>query len=512
MADAGRTAVVWCPDWPVIAAEIIDGVDAAGPVIVLQNNRVLACSAAARADGVRRGMRKREAQSTSPRSVAVDDDPGRDARAFEPVITAAEEVVAGVAALRPGTCAFAVRGPARYFGGEEIAAEQVVEHIAQACGVEAQISMAEGVFAAGIAARAGRLVPAGQTAAYLAGLPIGLLDGFGGRAKLIDLLRRLGVHTLGAYAALPPSDVLARFGLDAAVAHKLAAGLDTRPLAIRSAPPDLAIGEEFEEPIDRVDVAAFAARSLAEQLHERLAAYGMACTRLAIDAVTVHGEELHRIWRHDGILTAAGIADRVRWQLEGWLLRPERPTGGVLRLTLTPDGVLRQVGLQPGLWGETGPERDRANRAATRVQGLLGPDAVLTPALGGRQYGRLIPWGLIPWGDERPPPDDRPWPGRTPAPSGALLAVPQRPVRVLDEHGEPVTIDGRLRMSAPPAALLLDGTAVPIVGWNGPWPIDDHWWDGRVAERSARLQVLLDDRAVVVTLRGGEWYAAVVFD
>ncbi|NUO57899.1 MAG: hypothetical protein HOV78_14610, partial [Hamadaea sp.] len=47
---------------------------------------------------------------------------------------------------------------------------------------------------------------------------------------------------------------------------------------------------------------------------------------------------------------------------------------------------------------------------------------------------------------------------------------------------------------------------------NGPWPLDDHWWDGRVAERSARLQVLLDDRAVVVTLRGGEWYAAVVFD
>ena len=498
--------MVWCPDWPVIAAEIIDGVDAASPVVVVQNNRVHACSAAARADGVRRGMRKREAQSTSPRAVVIADDPGRDVRAFEPVIAAVEEVVAGVAMLRPGACAFAARGPARYFGGEEAAAEQVVEHVAQGCGVEAQLGVAEGVFAAGIAARQGLLVPAGQTAAYLAELPISLLE----RPKLTDLLHRLGVHTLGAYAALPPSDVLARFGLDAAIAHKLSAGLDTRPLAVRSAPPDLAVSEEFEEPIDRVDVAAFAARSLAEQMHDRLAGYGLACTRLAIDAVTVHGEHLHRVWRHDGVLTAGGIADRVRWQLEGWLLRPERPTGGVLRLTLTPDGVLEQAGLQQGLWGETGVERERAHRAMTRVQGLLGPDAVVTAVLGG---GRGPGARLIPWGDERPPADDRPWPGRMPPPAPAMIAPEPQPVRVLDERSEPVTVDARLRMSAPPARLILWQSIVEVAGWAGPWPVDDHWWDGRVADRSARLQMLLDDgRAVVVTLRGGEWYAAVAFD
>ncbi|NUT38319.1 MAG: DNA polymerase Y family protein, partial [Hamadaea sp.] len=395
---------------------------------------------------------------------------------------------------------------ARYFGGEEAAAEHVVEQLAQACGVEAQLGIAEGVFAAAIAARRGILVPPGGTAAFLAPLPIGLLD----RPKLVDLLHRLGVHTLAAFAGLPASDVLARFGLAAAVAHRLASGRDTRPLAVRSPPPDLAVVEEFEEPVDRIDVAAFAARALAGQLHEQLAGYGLACTRLEITAITVHGEELHRTWRHDGVLTVAAIADRVRWQLEGWLHRPERPTGGLLRLTLTPDGVLAQVGLQQGLWGETGVERERAHRAMTRVQGLLGPDGVVTAVLGG---GRGPQGRRVPWGDERPPRDARPWPGRLPTPSPALVAPEPQPVQVLDDEGAPVTVDARLGMSAAPAWLVLGGATVEIDGWAGPWPVDAQWWDARVAERTARLQVWFEGGGgAVVMLRGGAWFAAVVFD
>nr|BFE75328.1 hypothetical protein GCM10020092_086290 [Actinoplanes digitatis] len=113
-----RTLLVWCPDWPVMAAEIVDGVPAAEAVVVLRGNRVLACSEAARAEGVRRGLRRREAQSRCPHLVVVEHDPGRDARAFEPVVAAVEEVAVGVEVIRPGACALAARGPARYFGGE----------------------------------------------------------------------------------------------------------------------------------------------------------------------------------------------------------------------------------------------------------------------------------------------------------------------------------------------------------------------------------------------------------
>jgi protein ImuB len=353
-----RILALWCPDWPVIAAEIVDEVPATDPVVVLHANRVLACSPAARLEGMRRGLRKREAQGRCPQVTVVEYDAARDARAFEPVVAAISELVPGVEVVRSGVCALAARGPARYYGGEEAAAERLVEHIAQTCGVEAQIGIADGMFAAVLAAQAGRVIESGGTREFLAGLDIAAI----GRPPLVDLLRRLGVRTLGDFAALPAADVLARFGFDAALVHRRAAGMDDQPLAPKRLPPDLDVTERFDEPVDRVDAAAFAARALAERLHSKLAGHGLACTRLGIEARTEAGEELHRTWRHDGLLSAAAIADRVRWQLDGWLTGKSRgafsqPTAGIVDLRLIPDGVLADGGLQLGLWGDAGAGR-----------------------------------------------------------------------------------------------------------------------------------------------------------
>jgi protein ImuB len=193
----GRSLVVWCPDWPVAAAGIIDGIDPMQPVVVLAANRVVACSAAARAEGIRLGLRKRETQARCPHIVVVERDESRDARAFEAVVSAVEAVAPGVDLLRPGVCALHARGPASYFGGEEAAAEHIVEQVAQHAGVEAQVGIAEGVFAAGLAARSGRIVAPGATTAFLADFDIAAIGGGGsatGRDALVDLLRRLGIR------------------------------------------------------------------------------------------------------------------------------------------------------------------------------------------------------------------------------------------------------------------------------------------------------------------------------
>jgi protein ImuB len=511
-----RTLVVWCPDWPVVAAEIVDGVCTLAPVAVLYANRVLACSAPARAEGVRRGLRKREAQGRCPNLVVIEHDPDRDARAFEPVVAAVEELAPGVEVVRPGVCALAARGPTRYFGGELAAAERLVEHVALACGVEAQLGVADGLFAATLAARAGRLIPPGQTAQFLAGLDVAALN----RPALADLLRRLGVRSLGDFAALPSADVLARFGFDAALAHRQATGHDEQPLAVRRPPPDLDVTVEFEEPLERVDAAAFAAKALAERLHRRLAAHGLACTRLGIEAYTATGQELHRTWRHDGLLTAAAIADRLRWQLDGWLISGIRgggsgPSAGVVRLRLVPDGLLVHGGFQLGLWGEAADERERAHRALTRVQGLLGPEAVLAPVPNG---GRGAREGihLVPWGDERIPerPVEPPWPGRLPVPAPASVLPEPVPAAVYSADGAPVGVTGRLAVSAPPARVAIgDAAPVEVVGWAGPWPVDERWWAPAEAHRGARFQVLLaDGRALLVTLSRGHWAVEASYD
>lgn len=521
MNSAPRTLAIWCPDWPVIAAELVEGVPATRPVAVLSGNRVLVCSPAARAEGIHRGLRKREAQGRCPHLIVVEHDAARDARAFEPVVVAVTEVSPGVEVVRPGVCALGARGPGRYYGGEEAAAERLVEHIARACGVQAQVGIAEGVFAAVLAARAGQVVRHGETPAFLSEIDIAAI----GRPALIGSLRRLGIGTLGRFAALPATDVLARFGFDAALAHRLAGGKDDQPLAPKRPPPDLDVAQDFtDDPVERVDAAAFAARALAERLHEKLARHGLGCTRLGIEVRTGAGEELHRTWRHDGLLSTVAIAERVRWQLDGWLTgtSPSRagagavaPTAGIVRLRLIPDGVLPDGGLQLGLWGDPGEERDRAHRALTRVQGLLGPEAVLigVPS-GGRGPAERI--SLVPWGDQRVPdrPVEPPWPGRIPPPAPATIYVDPVPATVYTADETVLTVSGRLALSGAPATVAIDGAdPVEVIDWAGPWPVDERWWAPAEAHRGARFQlVLADGRAVLAILSRERWAVEALYD
>ncbi|HEX7658197.1 MAG TPA: DNA polymerase Y family protein, partial [Pseudonocardiaceae bacterium] len=323
--DALRVIAVWCPAWPVMAAGMAAGLTSDMPAAVVAANRVIACSATAWADGVRRGMRRREAQQRCPELTVLADDPGRDARMFEPVVAAVEELAPGVEVVRPGLVAVPAQGPARYFGGDQAVAERVIDQVADRAGVECQVGVADGLFAATLAAHRGVVVPPGGSPDFLAPLSIAEIDqpaerdGEPGRADLVDLLHRLGVRTLGAFTAIPERDVASRFGADAVIAHRLARGLSSGQLARRQPPPDLVVSQVFDPPAERVDTAAFAARIAAESLHSRLSAHGLACVRLAIRAETERGEMLDRVWRCAEPLTLAGIVDRVRWQLDGWL-------------------------------------------------------------------------------------------------------------------------------------------------------------------------------------------------
>jgi protein ImuB len=480
-----RRLVVWCPDWPVVAALSATGTSPDLPAAVFDANRVLACSGTARSQGVTRGMRRREAQGRCPELVVCDHDPSRDARVFEPVAAAVESLVPGVEVVRPGLLAVPVRGPARYFGSEQAAAERIVDQVG-VTGVEGQIGVADGMFAAILAARRGVLVEPGGSRDFLAPLLIDEIDQpadqRADRAALVDLLRRLGIRTLGDFAALPASDVSTRFGADALMAHRAARGEEERPPERRRPTPDLAVTEELDPPVDRVDAAAFAAKVLAERLHTRLGDLGLACTRLGISARTEHGEEMHRVWRCAEPLTPAGTADRVRWQLDGWLSgKPgtPRPTAEVSLLSLAPEEVISAGGLQLDLVrAATGEADDRAGRAFVRVQGMLGPDAVVTGVLGGgRDFRDQVVF--VPWGDQRAPglEPEQPWPGRIPAPSPSVVPESAWPVGVLDAEDQPVDITERHGLTAAPRQVVLDsGRARAVCGWAGPWPVDERWW------------------------------------
>jgi protein ImuB len=518
---------IWCPDWPVTAARADTAelaVPAQAPVAVVTANRVVACSHEARLAGVRRGLRRREAQARCPELVVLARNEAAEARLFEPVVQALESIAPGVEVTRPGLAAISVRGPTRYFGDETA----VLHALSRAVGdtdlsaaqsntaTDLLIGVADGSFAAEQAARRGVIVAAGQSPEFLADLPVSTLDP-SGDSPLIDLLKRLGLRTLGAFAALPAGDVHARFGPLGAWAHRQAGGRDDRPVAARRPPAEFVATLDLEPPVDRVDTVAFSARSVAEQFIGDLANHGLACTCLELQVLTENGEEAVRRWRHAGVLSTVDVVDRIRWQLEGWLHGGDRrPTGGVTRLRLLPIETVPLGVHQQALWGGSSADDERAHRALARVQTLLGHGSVLTPMVdGGRDPLRRSQ--LVPWGDEPVPARSpaQPWPGHLPAPAPSVLIDPPRPVQVLDEAGRPVTVTERGGVPMPPTRFASGTEMTAIQFWAGPWPVDERWWSPDSTGRIVRFQLVdVHGRAYLVAyeMTSKRWTLDAIYD
>jgi protein ImuB len=489
-----RVIVLWFPDWPLRAAL---GADADAPAAILHANPVLACSATARAQGVRIGQRRREAQGLLPSLRILPADPARDERAFLPVLRLIEAQAPGPQLLRPGLALLRARGVARFHGGEAEASAALHARLAEEGHPEVRIGVADGPFTAELAARGADpvlVVAPGDSAAFLAPLPVQALSRREkGDADVTALLLRLGVRTLGEFAALGAERLRDRFGEHGARLHALAAGSDSRPVVPRPVDPELAAEVEFDSPLGQSDQIAFAVRQSADAVVLALADASLVCTEVRIDLTDDDERVTSRTWLHPTCFEAADLVDRVRWQLDS-LADESRADGtdddahrfrGIVRVRIAPVAVDDSAHHQPGLFGSGTDER--LHHAVSRVQTLLGHEGVVTAVVAG---GRLIAdrQQLTPWGERVVPsrPADQPWPGRLPDPLPSEVFVPPRPIAVTAADGSAVGVDGRGLLTAEPAAV--DSCAV--LSWAGPWPVRDRRGDAAGSFRGERLQIV----------------------
>ena len=569
-----RSLVLWFPDWPVTALEREAGagagrpgssggapeavMTAAGerpgddrphrgegrrhPIAVVERNLIVACSVDARGEGVRRGMRRRDAQARCPGLVLVNADAARDHRAFASIVSLIEERAPGVQLVRPGLCALRIRGPARYYGGEIEAARVLIGVLREAGLDDVRAGVADGPFTAEQAARGGTsaddpvfVVPAGGAAGFLAPLPISVLDAsamLGGRAEevtaatdLVGLLARLGVQTLGGFAAMEADRVRERFGERGVRFHALAAGRDSRPVQPRTPPPELEREIAFEPPLEIADQVAFAMRVTADDFVAGLGAVDLVCTELRVELVGDRGERSERVWLHPGSFDAAAVVDRVRWQLAEDVGAGDPAGGlrsGVTLVRISPEAVDAASHHAPALFGG-GPE-ERVHHALSRVQAMLGHRGVVTPAIGGGRWlaERQV---LVPWGDR----DERdrqakgggglaaqrarPWPGSLPEPLPSTVFADPVPVDVRALGGELVDVDDRGNVAAVPAFFIESGRRRPIEAWAGPWPVVERGWDAARSRRAYRFQVVdADGGAWLLVCDGDAWTAEATYD
>jgi protein ImuB len=277
-------------------------------------------SGAAEAFGITAGMRLAEALGRCPGLALIPPDPARAEEAWEERLARIEGIGAAVESRRPGEMFFGLDGLRGLWGRPERALERARRTVGRGARLGAGPTRLCAMAAALRSRSRGRgpvVVAERAKRAFLEPLPVGALrdrldDEWTG-VNLVDTLERLGVATLGEFAALPDSAVADRFGTAGMRALAMARGIE-EPL--RPRPPREELREELELP----DAATGGQLERAlELLVDRLLASpqrrGRSLRRLRLEARLAGGGG----WRIEAVLRSAS-ANRERLLLA---LRPK---------------------------------------------------------------------------------------------------------------------------------------------------------------------------------------------
>jgi protein ImuB len=230
-------------------------------------------SAPAEAFGIVRGMRLGEAMSRCPALRLVPPDPEGVRSLWGAVIDRLEGIGAEVESDHAGAAFFGAAGLHGIHGGD---LSGVLAAARRALGAGARFGGAPSRFAAHAAAlqvrpRRGRfshVVTEGAVRDFLAPLPIALLRTRPELQALPEVLERLGIRTLGEFAALPSRAVAERFGHPGLLALDLSRGRDTpleprrpfEPVVERLDLPEAASGQQLERALELLIARVLARR------------------------------------------------------------------------------------------------------------------------------------------------------------------------------------------------------------------------------------------------------------
>jgi len=305
------------------------------------------------------------------------------------------------------------------------------------------------------------VVPAGGDAAFLAPLPLELLDP---PDALAEALGRFGIRRVGELLRLPRRALVARLGGDAARLVALALGEGQEPPPPASPEARLEEAADLELGVDRLEPLLFVLQALLSRLAARLACRGLACPELELQLRLAGGG---RDARRVGI-AAPTLDVRVLLRLAALSLEARPPSAEVEAVAVACEGrPLR--GDQLDFFRPAGPAPALLSRTLAELEALCGPGRVGAPVV--VDTHRPDAFALAPFAPPR-------------AAAGAVResAPPYAPARTVRALRPPVAARVELR-GGRPAALRSAVASGRILQLAGPWRTSGNWWSE--AERFA---------------------------
>jgi protein ImuB len=520
---AARYACGWVPGFAAQALVRQDPTLRDRPVAALTGTElrtVVAVTPAAAAGGVRPGMSATEAATRVPALVARPADAEAERVAAAALLDAAWAVSPRVERVDAGCLCLDVSGLGALLGDDRRVGERLAAAGA-AVGLPVRVGVASTRTTAGLAARAAAgvtVVPAGAEPAFLAPLPLALLEP---APDLALALERWGVRTLGALGALPAAALLARLGPPGTALRTRARGEDAAPFVPCAWPEPCVEALALDWEVAALPALAFVLDRLLARLAVRLALRDAGATALTLTlGLADGGRHVHRL------ALAAPVQDgRTLRRLLVAAIDAVRLPAAVVAVAV--EAQLAPIDpLQTDLFAPPRPSPRELGETLGRLAALVGPARVgapvapdthrpdartLAPFTGGLDREARAPWPAAAGPAPLPRPagargtglagDDGPAVG----PAASLVRrrlVPPRPARI-DWGG-----DGR------PARVDADGCRGAVVAAAGPWRTAGEWWTETAWARE-EWDVALPDGAVYRLARDlatDTWTVDAVYD
>ncbi|CAN5401368.1 hypothetical protein BH20VER3_BH20VER3_01030 [soil metagenome] len=293
-------------------------------------------------------------------------------------------------------------------------------------------------------------------------------------ARIIALLHKWGVHTLGDLAALPPDQLGVRLGPLAVHLWAQAIGQTTRILRLVRPAEVFAEQIEFEHEIETAEPLLFVLRRFLEQLTRRLGALYLVAQEITLRMTLANKSH----YEHCFHLPDPTNSEEILFRLLHTHLETFRSEHPIVAVSLAV--AVTQPGRQQFHLFET-PLRDprRLHETLTRLTALLGKERVGTPVLEDSQRADAFSLRAFAW------------------------ELPASP----NEQAPRIGLALR-RFRAQPLPAL----AAEVMARQGPYRTSGDWWDAQKWGRTEWDLELADGRIGRCQERRGGWELEGIYD
>jgi protein ImuB len=308
-------------------------------------------------------------------------------------------------------------------------------------------------------------------------------------ARVLDILHRWGIHTLGQFAALEKEEVGTRLGSIGLQLWDRAGGKTTRLLRLISPPESFEEAFEFENEIETVEPLLFILRRFLGQLSLRLGALYLVARELRLQ-ITFSDKSAYQ---HQFKIPEPTNNGEVLFRMLHTHLENFHSDFPIVAVGLKAEAA-KPSAQQFNLFETALRDPARLSETLARLNGLLGADRVGTPVLEETHRPDTFRMETFAWQLPEKVSAREPLPTRalrrfrSPAPASMLLAK-NRPA-----HLRSSTVQGDVRRE------------------KGPYTASGNWWDEATWERAEWDLELQNGVLCQCHSSGGRWELDGVYD